>query len=135
MVKPGGSGDVTKTHRLWDARRHGGRDLPSPVVVGDHLLVSSMSGILTTYDAGSGEIHFTERLGSPVSAGPLVAGGLVYFQMESGEVVVVKPGKSLEIVARNTFGADGEEVFRAALSPIGGQLFARSQSVVYCLGK
>jgi hypothetical protein len=132
-IKPGGTGNVTATHRVWDARRVGGRDQPAPAVVGDFLLISSLSGILTTYDAKTGQIHFTERLGSTVSASPLVANGLVYFQMENGEVVVIKPGKTLEIVARNSIGAASGEAFRAALAPIQGQLFARSRSVVYCI--
>ena len=46
----------------------GGRDLPSPAVVGDFLLISGMSGMLTTYDAKSGAILFTERLGSAIGA-------------------------------------------------------------------
>ena len=135
VVKPGGSGDVTKTHRLWDARRQGGRDLPSPAVVGDYLLISSMSGILTTYDAKTGEAFFTERLDAPISAAPVVAEGLVYFQMENGEVIVVKPGKTLEIVSRNSLGSSDDEIFRASLAPIQGQWFARSQNTVYCIGK
>jgi len=134
VVKPGGSGDVSATHRVWDAKRVGGRDLPSPVVVGEYLLISSMSGMLTIYDAKSGAIHFSERLDLAVSASPLVANGLVYFQMENGEVVVVKPGKTLEIVSRNPIGAESSEIFRAGLAPIQGQLFARSQNVVYCIG-
>lgn len=132
-VKPGGSGDVTATHRVWDARRAGGRDQPAPAVVGEFVLISSMSGVLTTYDAKSGKIHFTERLGSALAASPLTANGLAYFQMENGEVVVIKPGKTLEIVARNTIGAARDEIFRASLSPIQGRLFARSRSVVYCI--
>lgn len=134
-VKPGGSGDVSATHRVWEARRQGGRDLPSPAVVGEFVLVSSMSGILSTYDAKTGAIHFTERLDAPVSAAPVVAGGLVYFQMENGEVIVVKPGKTLEVVARNGLGTADDEIFRASLSPIRGQWFARSQKTVYCIGK
>jgi outer membrane protein assembly factor BamB len=134
VVKPGGSGDVTESHRVWDAKRIGGRDLPSPVVVGDFLLISSMSGMLTTYDAKTGAILFTERLGSAISASPLAANGLVYFQMENGEVIVVKPGKTLEIVSKNPIGAESGEIFRAGLAPIQGQLFARSQSTVYCIG-
>ncbi len=134
-VKPGGSGDVTKTHRVWDARRQGGRDLPSPVVVGDYLLISSMSGILTTYDAMTGAIHFTERLDAPMSGAPMVANGLVYFQMETGEVVVVRPGKTLDIVARNSLGSGAEEIFRSSLSPIRGRIYARSGTMVYCVGK
>jgi outer membrane protein assembly factor BamB len=132
VIKPGGTGNVTATHRGWNARRVGGRDQPAPAVVGNFLLISSLSGILTSYDAKTGEIHFTERLGATVSASPLVANGLVYFQMENGEVVVIKPGKALEIVARNSVGATGE-IFRAALAPIQGQLFARSRSAVYCI--
>ncbi len=135
VVKPGGSGDVTKTHRLWNARRKGGRDLPSPAVVGDILLISSMSGILSAYDAKSGETYYSERLDAPISASPLVANGLVYFQAENGEVIVVKPGKELEIVARNSVGAGSEEIFRATLAPIQGQLFSRSGNAVYCIGK
>lgn len=130
-LTPGGNGDVTTTHRVWEAKRIGGRDQPGPAVVGDFVLISSMSGILTAYDAKTGKIHFTERLGGAVAASPLVANGLVYFQMESGEVVVLKPGKTLEIVARNAIGSAPEEVFRAGLVPIQGQLFARSRSVVY----
>jgi outer membrane protein assembly factor BamB len=132
-LRPGGNGDVSATHRVWDAQRIGGRDQPGPAVVGDFVLISSMSGILTTYDAKSGQIFFTERLGAPIAASPLVAGGLVYFQMENGEVVVIKPGRSLEIVARNSIGAASGEIFRAALAPIQGQLFTRSRNVVYCI--
>lgn len=132
-VRPGGKGDVTATHRVWDARRVGGRDQPAPAVVGDFLLISSMSGILTTYDAKTGAIHFTERLGGRVTASPLTANGLVYFQLEAGEVVVIKPGKTLDIVARNSTGAAKNEIFRAGLAPIQGDLFTRSRSVVYCI--
>ncbi|MEQ1854130.1 MAG: PQQ-binding-like beta-propeller repeat protein, partial [Chthoniobacteraceae bacterium] len=134
VVKPGGSGDVTGTHRVWDAKRVGGRDLPSPVVVGDFLLISGMSGMLTTYDTATGAIHFTERLGSAISASPLVANGLVYCQMENGDVIVVKPGKTLEIVSKSSIGAASGEIFRAGLAPIQGRLYARSQNVVYCIG-
>jgi outer membrane protein assembly factor BamB len=133
VVKPGGNGDVTATHRVWDAPRVGGRDQPAPAVVGEFVLISSMSGILTTYDAKTGRVHFTERLGSAIAASPLIANGLAYFQMENGEVVVIKPGKTLEIVARNSIGTPRSEVFRSALAPIQGQLFARSRGVVYCI--
>lgn len=135
VVKPGGSGDVSETHRVWNAKVGGGRDLPTPAVVGDYELISSLSGMLTTYEAKTGVIHFSERLGSQVSATPITAGGLVYFQMENGEVIVVKPGKTLEIVSRNKTDSASDEIFRASLSPIHGQWFARSQGTVYCIGK
>jgi len=135
VVKPGGSGDVSETNRVWNAKVVGGRDLPTPAVVGDYELISSLSGMLTTYEAKTGKILFSERLGSQVSATPITTGGLVYFQMENGEVIVVKPGAKLEIVAKNSVTSDSAEIFRAILSPIKGQWFARSGSTVYCIGK
>ena len=133
VVKPGGSGNVTDSKMVWHARRHGGRDLPSPAVVGDYVLIASMSGIITCYDAKTGNDHYTERLGGEIAGSPLVANGLVYFQSISGETIVVKPGKSLDIVSRNSVGSSPNEIFRATLAPIQGQLFARSQKTVYCI--
>lgn len=136
-VIPGGSGDVTKTHRKWHAERRGGRDIPSPAVVDGYVTIASMSGITSCYDADTGEVLWTERLGDgiEIAGAPLVANGLVYFQVVyGGDTIVVRPGKELDIVARNSVGAKGDEIFRASLVPIQGELFVRSGSVLYCIG-
>lgn len=137
-VRPGGSGDVTESHMQWHAERPKGRDLPSPAVVGDYLLISNMSGIATCYDRNTGEAYWTDRIGlqGEVAAAPLVANGLVYFHATfGGDTVVIRPGKKMEVVAQNTVGAKGDEIFRATLAPIQGQVFVRSQSALYCVGK
>jgi len=138
-VKPGGSGKVTATHRLWTAPRKGGRDLPTPAVVGDILFISSMSGIASAYDAATGAVHFTERLGEglEIAAAPLVANGLVYLQtVHGGEVIVVKPGKTLEIVAKNSLDEGAKaETFRAVPVPLGDRILLRGGSTLYCVGK
>ncbi|MDA0839961.1 MAG: PQQ-binding-like beta-propeller repeat protein [Planctomycetota bacterium] len=133
VVKPGGEGDVTDTHMAYHAKRVGGRDLPSPVVVGNYLFVVSLSGIATTYNALDGEIYYSERLGGSFSASPMVANGLAYLLSEAGETVVVRPGKTLDIVSRNNLGLSSEETFRAAISPIDGRLFLRSSKALYCI--
>jgi hypothetical protein len=38
-------------------------------------------------------------------------------------------------VAENNLPAGKDEIFRASLAPLGGQLFIRSTSVLYCVGK
>lgn len=140
-VQPGGSGNVTNTHRLWSASRKGGRDLPSPVVVDGYLFISSMSGIVSCYDADTGEIFYSERLvdtGSvEVAAAPLVANGLIYLQtVTGGDVVVIRPGKELDIVSVNTLGIDAkDETFRATITPTGGQLLIRSGTMLYAIGE
>jgi len=135
-VEPGGKGNVTATHRLWHAPRKGGRDLPSPAVVGDYLFVTSMSGIASCYDVESGEVLWTERLGEAleIAAGPLVANGLIYVtNVFGGETIVIRPGPELEIVAVNELGADSEEEFRATITPVGQRLYLRSHSRLYCV--
>lgn len=137
-VRPGGSGDVTKTHMAWHAERRGGRDLPSPVVVDDFVIVVSMSGLATCYDAGSGEIHWQESLGlkGEYAASPLVVNGHVLIQnVYGGETVVLKPGKTFEVVGINSLGAEVDEIFRSTLVPIKGRIYARSLSMLYCVGE
>jgi outer membrane protein assembly factor BamB len=134
-VTPGGSGDVTESRMKFHAPRRGGRDLASPVVVGDYLFVTSMSGVATLYDAKTGDPIWEERLDGDSAGSPMVANGLIYVQTVSGgETLVIKPGKDLNIVSRNPLGTDKQEIFRATLAPIRGQLFARSSSVLYCIG-
>lgn len=135
VVNPNGAiGDVTKTHMAWHAKRNGGRDLPSPAVIGNFALVTAMGGVTTCYDAKSGKTHWIDRLEGSFSGSPLVANGLYYILSESGVTYVLRPnGKALEIVSRNDLGGNEGEIFRATLSPIEGRVYIRSQDLVYCV--
>ena len=132
-LKPGGTGDITKSHMAWHTPRKNGRDQPSPILVGDYLVVASMTGMTTCYQASTGKPLWTDRIKGVFSSSPVAASGLVYFQSEGGETVVIKPGPALEIVATNSLGASGE-VFRASLAPCNGQMFSRSDKTLYCVG-
>lgn len=135
-MRPGGQGEVNASHEVWRTRRTAGRDLPSPIVVGDYLVVVSLRPAMATcYDARSGEQLDRLRLKGNVSASPIAAGGLIYFPNEEGTTFVLRPGKKLEVVAENQVGADAKEIFRACLTPSGNQLLIRSDGVLYCVGK
>ena len=73
-VRPGGSETVNDTHEVWRTRRSAGRDLPSPIVVGDYLFVTSMAGVGACYDPATGEELDTARLGGNYCASPIAAG-------------------------------------------------------------
>lgn len=134
-VRPGGSGDVTSTHMVWHTPRKSGRDQPSPIVSGDYLLVSNMEGVINCYDVKAGKDLWKDRISTArVSASPVAAEGKVYFINESGQVIVVEPGKELKVVAKNTVGSEANEVFRSTPTPCGGQFFIRSDRVLYCVG-
>jgi outer membrane protein assembly factor BamB len=134
-VRPGGDGDVTSTHMSWSTPRKGARDTPSPIVVGDFIIVSDMDGVATCYSVNDGHIYWKERLTGKTSGSPIAAGGLVYLLNEAGTTVVIKPGPQLEIVAENELTAGKDEIFRATLTPCDGQFFARSTTMLYCIGK
>ncbi len=133
-VRPGGSGDVTETRMAWNTQRKGGRDLPSPILANDMLMVISMTGIATGYDALNGDERWKERLGGNFSGSPIAAGKLVYALSENGEVLVMEPGKQFKLVARNSLGASGEEIFRSSIGVSDGELLVRSDRRLYCVG-
>lgn len=133
-IRPGGDGNVTETHMAWHTPRRGGRDIPSPIVVDQYVVVVDIKGIGVCYEGPSGRELWKERMCEAISSSPIAAGGLTYFQDEQGETLVVKPGPKLDIVARNSLGTKGE-IFRASLAPLaGGKLLARSQKSLYCIG-
>lgn len=134
-LRPGGSGDVTQSHKKWGTARKG-RDLSSPIVIGDFvLIISQKGGILTCYDAVTGKEHWQERLGGNHSASPVSFDGLAGFISEDGEVVLIRPGKELDIVSRSKLTSGDDEIFRSTIIPSGGQLFIRSTKRLYCVGK
>jgi outer membrane protein assembly factor BamB len=133
-VRPGGEGDVTATRMAWHTPRRGGRDQPSPIVVGDYVIVVNMAAIATCYEAATGKEVWKDRLAGKFSSAPVAAGGLVYFQSDEGTTFVLEPGPAMKVVARNELGAPAEETFRASLTPAGGQIFSRSDRALYCIG-
>jgi len=134
-VKPGGEGDVTKSKMVWHTPRKGGRDLPSPAIVGNVMVVIGMSGIATGYDAINGDELWKERLGGNFSGSPVVAEGLIYVASEGGEVMVIKAEPKPEVLSRVSVRVDDEEIFRSSIAINQGQLLLRSDRRLYCIGK
>lgn len=135
-IRPGGSGDVTRTHMAWHAKRVGGRDLPSPIAIGRYLVMMSMrGGVLNCYDTKSGKELWRTRIGGQFCASPIAYDGLAVFLREDGEALVVKPGKRPTVVARNRLSHGDREIFRSSITPSDGQLFIRSTGALYCVGK
>src|SRR5262249_8734840 len=114
-VRPGGHGDVSNTNRLWQTPRKGARDTPSPIVVGDFIIVPDMEGVTTCYSAKDGHIYWKERLEGKYSNSPIAANGLIYITNEDGKTFVIKPGPKLDVIAENQLPAGKDEIFRASL--------------------
>ena len=132
-LRPGDSS--TQPQTAWVAPRRGGRDLPSPIVVGKYVIVSRLDGITTCYDVESGKEFWRERLNGQFSSSPIAVDGLVLHQNEAGETYVIEPGPTLKIVGQNKLGSSPDELFRASLTPAEGRMYSRSTKVLYCIGK
>lgn len=133
-VRPGGSGDVSDSQRVWHTPRPKVRDVASPVVVGDYFFAVDMKGTAVTYDTRSGKSLWTEKIPGAFTASPVESGGLIYANAESGETLVIKPGPKFDLVARNSIGDRGAELFRASIAPIAGRIYLRSNRALYCIG-
>lgn len=133
-VHPGGSGDVSETHRAWHTPRPRVRDISSPVAVGDYLFGIDMKGLATMYEARSGKVLWTEKIAGAFSASPVESGGLIYLNSEAGDTLVLRPDARPDVVARNSIGTRTGELFRASIAPIDGRIYLRSDRALYCVG-
>ena len=124
--KAGLSGEVGEAAALaWKAER-GSPYTPTPVVYGGVLHVISDNGILSAYDAATGERIYQQRLSETAgafSASPVVAGGNLYLASEDGEIFVARAGRRYELLAANPVG----EILMATPAVAGDMLIVRSQ--------
>lgn len=128
-------GDVTGTEAVawtWD------RDtpyVPSPLLYDGLLYILKHNrGILTAFDAASGEVHYgPERLPElqGVYASPVGAAGRVYVVGRDGTTVVLEHGPKLEVLAVNRL----DDGFEASPAVVDDEIFLRGRRHLYALTK
>ncbi len=129
-VKQGVSGTVEKSDIPWQANR-GVPTRPSLLMLKDLIFMVDDKGIATCLDAKTGKSHWQERLGGEYSASPVAGAGNVYFCDQNGKTTVVKASAEFESVAENKL--DGS--FMASPAIAGENLFLRTKTHLYCIGK
>ena len=99
-IRPGGRGDISKTHVVWHVPT--GAPYISSLVYYDGLLY--MAG-----DVGVDHVRRREdrrarlagALGGIFTASPVAGDGKIYLFSETGETIVLKAGRTPEVIARN----------------------------------
>jgi outer membrane protein assembly factor BamB len=87
----------------WSQLRDGGY-MCTPLVYQGLVYIVKYNGVLTVFDARTGERKYQERLAKGTSAftsSPVASGGHVYFASEEGHVTVLKAGPTFEVVGEN----------------------------------
>jgi outer membrane protein assembly factor BamB len=122
----GARGDVTDSHIVWRADKRIPHN-PSMVILGDDLYMIDDKGLMSCRDAKTGSVHYEERLLGPTWSSLLYADGHLYVIDKLGTTAVVKPGHTLQVVAKN----DLDEKTQATLAVVDSDLLIRTEKALY----
>jgi outer membrane protein assembly factor BamB len=135
-VRWGAKGDITLKEGeeknggiAWSTKR-GGPYMPSPLLYQGLLYINSNNGVLSVYDAKTGERIYQQRIagkGGAFSASPVAADGKVWLTSEDGEVHVIRAGRTYEHLATSSVG----EVLMATPALAPRTLVVRGMKHVY----
>lgn len=129
-VRPGGRGDVTKTHKLWEVNV--GANVTSPVFYDGHLYWASDRGVAFCLNAKNGEVVYKNRLPTKTRlyASIVMADQKLYITTRDNGVVVLKAAPEYVELAQNEIETD-EGLFNASPAVSEGSIYLRSNGYLY----
>jgi outer membrane protein assembly factor BamB len=134
-IRPGGSGDVTNTHVVWQSPK-GSPFVPSPLLYGDQLyLVNDMQSIATSFEAATGKLLWQGRMGVATregfSASPVGVDDKVFFTNDEGDTFVLRAGREFNLLHVNRLNA------RTLASPalVDGRWYFRTDGELLAIAK
>jgi len=137
VFRPGATGDIslkagedTNAFLAWRTSK-GSPYTPTPIVYGDQFYVLADNGVLSSYDAKTGEVIYQQRLPTSFSASPVAADGKLYLASEDGDVFVVKAGRQYELLSKNVMG----QPLMATPAITQGMLILRGDKAIYAIGE
>lgn len=127
--------DVPKTNSsiAWVHPRKGNY-MQTPILIGEELFGCVDWGIFSSFDARTGNINFSERIGSGsegFTASPVSDGRHIYLTSEVGNVYVADAGTKFSIVSTNKLG----ETCMASPAVCDGTLYFRAREHLIAVGK
>jgi outer membrane protein assembly factor BamB len=129
-VKPGGRGDVSASHVVWEVAT-GAPYISSLVYDAGLLYMATDIGAVSVIEAETGRRLWQERVNGLFSASPVAGDGKIYFVSETGEVIVLRAGRQPQVIARNDMG----ERLMASPAISNGQIFLRGDGSLFAIGK
>jgi outer membrane protein assembly factor BamB len=130
-IRLGRQGNLTGTDAIVWSTPRGASYTPSPLLHDGRLYVLTDSGLLSAFDAATGRPFYQQaRLPKPYSfkASPVGASGKIYLASEDEDVVVVRMGDRLEVLATNTLTGQS---FIASPVIVDEAIYLRSQTHLF----
>jgi outer membrane protein assembly factor BamB len=128
-IDPTKRGDITKTGLIW----HYGeirRSISTGALADGILYYADFSGFLHALDAKTGKLIWKHDMLAAVWASPLVADGKVYLGDEDGDVVVMKAGRTKEVLFEGNMGSS----VYGTVVPANGALLITNRNQLISIG-
>lgn len=132
-IKLGKQGDLTGSDSIVWSHTRGVPYTASPVLYDNKLYVVTDNGMVSAFNATTGEPYYAQtRLPKAynLKASPVGANGKLYLATEDGDVVVLKMGEKMEVIATNHLT---DQIFIATPVIAAGELFLRGQNTLFCI--
>jgi outer membrane protein assembly factor BamB len=132
-IRLGRQGDLTHTDAVIWTQTRGTSYTPSPVLHEGKLYTLSDSGMVSCFDARTGNPYYLQkRLPQPdnYKASPVASAGRLYLASESGVVTVLRMGEQFEVLATNTLEG---QMFVASPVVVERDLLLRSATELFCI--
>lgn len=133
-IRLGRTGNLSESNAIAWSTSRGAPYTPSPVVHQNRLYVVTDTGLLSNFNAATGQPLYQQmRLPKPYNfkASPVGANGKLYLATEEGDVVVVRMGDQFEVLATNTLT---DQSFISSPVITGGDIYLRSQTHLFRIG-
>lgn len=132
-IRPGGSGDVTRSHVDWKVPT-GSPYISSPAVWDNYLFFVNGTGIAYCFEKTTGKSLWKQRLAVAAegfSNSPVAAEGRFYVFGEDGTCWILEAGPEYKLLAKNEL--DERCLTSPAISD--GQIFIRTDGHLFCIGE
>lgn len=137
-IGPGATGDIsldkdapTNDHVIWSTPR-AGTYIPTPVVYRGGLYVVHDNGVISRFDAKTGEQSFKERIktsGADFSSSPWAYNGAVFCLSEQGDTYVYQAGAEHKLLHVNSLG----DMCLATPAIVDDRLLIRTEKRLYSM--
>jgi outer membrane protein assembly factor BamB len=134
-IKLGKQGDLTGSDAIVWSHTRGLAYTASPVLYDNKLYVVTDNGLVSAFNATSGEPYYAQtRLPKAynLKSSPIGANGKLYVATEDGDVVVLKMGEKFEVIATNHLT---DQIFIATPVIAAGELYLRGQNTLFCISE
>lgn len=124
---------ATNTAIVWAHARQGDY-MQTPIAVGNYLYGCLDNGVMTCFDAKTGEIEYSERLSSGndgFTASPVSDGKNIFFTSETGKIYIVPVGPTFAVAGIMRM----KETCMASPALVNGSLYFRTRENLVAVGR